>query len=277
MSVDVEEWYQGEFLRQGIDTKPHSNVVHAIQTIVDLFESYKTKATFFVVGETLLKYPECGELILNAGHDLGYHGWDHRPLWDLNPREFKDGLIKFQELLDEWTYTPVAFRAPSASLDNRSIWLFKQLANAGYHYDSSIYPCYTPLYGVPGAPIYPYWPSKNDVGIPVDSTESWGLLEFPFLAFGPKQLRLPLGTGFYLRFFPLRFYGWALKQRERQRIPAVISFHTWEFISDIPDIQSSIIQDRYLQHGIGHCRPRVEGLLQKYSFTSIREIARKLR
>ena len=275
MSVDVEEWYQGEFVRKEIGAKPRSNVITSLKEIIELFETYNTKATFFIVGETLSRYPKSGEMILEANHELGYHGWSHKPLWDVTQREFNTGLCKFQNILDEWNYRPLGFRAPSASLDNRTSWLFPELVKAGYSYDSSIFPCLTPLYGVYGAPIFPYWPSKDDVGISTDSLNSWGILEIPFLAFGPKQMRIPMGTGFYLRSLPMIFYKWALRSRKRQNIPAVISFHSWEFISDVPKTRTSLIKDLYLFHGLGNCKSRVESLLQEHSFTSIEHYARK--
>jgi polysaccharide deacetylase family protein (PEP-CTERM system associated) len=276
MTVDVEEWYQGEFTRKGIGNKPRTRVINSLAKIIELFDTYNTKATFFIVGETLSRYPKSGEMILEANHELGYHGWDHKPLWDLNKQEFNLGLRKFQDLLDEWNYTPLGFRAPSSSLDNRTSWLFPQLIDSGYSYDSSVFPSLTPLYGVYGAPISPYWPSKIGVGIPTDFLNSCGILEFPFLALGPKQLRIPLGTGFYLRSLPLLFYRWALNQREKQRIPAVISFHSWEFTSDVPSMRTSPIKGRYLYHGLGYCKPRIESLLKRYSFTSIGQYFQKI-
>lgn len=230
--------------------QPRSDVVNSLNEIIELFDTYNKKAIFFIVGETLLRYPKSGETILEANHELGHHGWNHKPF-----------LSKFQDLLDEWNYIPAAFRTPSASLDNRTSWIFSEIVDAGYSYDSSIFPCLTPLYGVFGAPISPYWSSRIGVGIPSDSLNSWGILEFPFLALGPKQLRIPMGTGFYLRSLPMLFYRWALNCRENQHIPAVISFHTWEFTSDVPNMRISLTKGRYLYHGLGNCKSRVESLL----------------
>jgi polysaccharide deacetylase family protein (PEP-CTERM system associated) len=277
MSVDVEEWYQCEFVRKDLRVKPFTNVEQSLIEIIDLFDTYNTKATFFMVGETLLRYPKCGELILEAGHELGFHGWDHRPLWEMHPNEFARDLHKFQGLLDEWNYTSIAFRAPSASLDNRTSWALREIVDAGYLYDSSVFPCWTPLYGVLGAPIHPYWPSEEDVGIPASPPDSCGILEFPFLALGPSVFRIPLGTGFYLRSLPMALYKWALDKRNKQGVPAVVSFHSWEYSRDVPKIQTSMLKGRYLHHGLGNCKRRVESLLQGYSFTSMQEIAHRFR
>lgn len=277
MSVDVEEWYHGEFTRRTLSSRPLTKVEQSVAEIIELFEVYGTEATFFVVGDTLLRYPRIGNLILDAGHELAYHGWDHRPLWELHPNDFAHGLRRYQELLDEWDYTPIGFRAPSASLNNQTAWALKELIDVGYLYDSSVFPCWTPLYGVPRAPIFPYWPSAKGVGLPSSHSESYKIPEFPFLALGPGLFRIPLGTGFYLRTLPMFFYRWALSRRSKQGIPGVVSFHSWEFSYDVPRIQTSILKRRYLYYGLHNCRPRVESLLSDYSFTSGEKVARKFR
>ena len=279
MSVDVEEWHQTELIRENIrgTRSIESKVIESISEIVDTFNAYNVKATFFIVGMTLKKHPKCAEIILDSGHEIGFHGWTHEMLQAVHPKNFVNDLKNFQTILDEWDYVPKSFRAPSASLNSDTSWVLPILSMNGYKYDSSIFPCWTPLYGVPTAPIAPYWISQKKVDTPVSVSESLGVLEFPFLSIGPKWFRIPLGTGFYLRSFPLLLYDLALKHRKKKDIPAVISFHSWEFSRDVPALDISLLKRSYLYYGLANCRNHIEKLLSKYSFTSIHDLSQQLR
>jgi peptidoglycan/xylan/chitin deacetylase (PgdA/CDA1 family) len=59
-----------------IDDGPHpATTPH----FLDAFADAQITATFFVLGERLRRWPELGERIVAAGHDLAVHGWTHRP------------------------------------------------------------------------------------------------------------------------------------------------------------------------------------------------------
>lgn len=276
LSIDVEEWFHGEFTRQEYAGATTGNVIESISEILQLLDTHDTKATFFVVGETLERYPEIGSLILHTNHELGFHGWDHKPLWNLSPDEFEEAVTKFKRLTARWGIKPVAFRAPSCSLDNSTSWALPILVKAGYLVDSSLYPSWTPLYGVPTAPIQPYWLSKESVERQVSYGDSIGLLEIPFLAFGPKRIRIPLGTGFYVRLFPSLFIKSVLAIRVRQKIPAVVSFHSWEFFGDVPKISTSLLNRIYLYHELKSCKQKVIDILESFSFAPMHEVAKDL-
>lgn len=48
--------------------------------ILDILKDKDVKATFFVVGKKVLKYPEIAKRIVNEGHDIGNHTHSHRDL-----------------------------------------------------------------------------------------------------------------------------------------------------------------------------------------------------
>lgn len=45
--------------------------------ILHLLRQYKAKATFFVLGENIDRYPEIIKLILDEGHEIGHHSYSH--------------------------------------------------------------------------------------------------------------------------------------------------------------------------------------------------------
>ncbi len=267
MSIDVEEWYHAEFLRKTQVNHHELTTYDSINEIVQLLNSFNTKATFFVVGELLERVPKIGSLILENGHELAFHGWNHKPLWYTKKKEFRDSLDKFQSILNQWDYRCKGFRAPSASLDKTTAWALDILREEGYQYDSSIFPARTTLYGVPSAPVFPYRPSH--IRIDREGSDETGLIELPFLALGPAYSRIPLGTGFFFRVFPKWLYLVALMKRTKDMIPAVLSFHSWEYSGKVPKIDTSIFNTLYIYTRLGNCKKQAEYLLKRFSFTSI--------
>ncbi|HBF81525.1 MAG TPA: polysaccharide deacetylase family protein [Streptomyces sp.] len=48
---------------------------------LDLLDRLSVRATFFVLGENLRRYPELGHDIVRRGHELAVHGWTHSRPW----------------------------------------------------------------------------------------------------------------------------------------------------------------------------------------------------
>ena len=47
------------------------------QTLIDILDRYQVKATFFVVGDWVDKYPESVKALSDAGHEIMCHSNDH--------------------------------------------------------------------------------------------------------------------------------------------------------------------------------------------------------
>ena len=45
--------------------------------ILDLLAEHEAQATFFVPGHTALAFPDATQAIVEAGHEVGHHGWVH--------------------------------------------------------------------------------------------------------------------------------------------------------------------------------------------------------
>jgi len=118
LSVDVEDWYTSAYLRDYISTQDCSpRIVESTLPILDLFNSNKVKATFFVLGTIAEKQPELIRRIASYGHEIASHGYGHTPLRNLTPREFKKEIRLTNQILETITGKKVlGFRAPYASL-----------------------------------------------------------------------------------------------------------------------------------------------------------------
>jgi peptidoglycan/xylan/chitin deacetylase (PgdA/CDA1 family) len=159
LSFDIEFWFDEGFLTKYLKTSESisdESTGDSVLPILDLMQRHKAKATFFITGKFLEKYPQLVKKISDMGNEIGYHGYEHKSLHNLSPEKFEEELDKGIKLVENITGKRlVSFRAPCFSLDNNTKWALPILAKAGFKYDSSIFPLKTPHYGVNGTPIFP--------------------------------------------------------------------------------------------------------------------------
>jgi peptidoglycan/xylan/chitin deacetylase (PgdA/CDA1 family) len=81
--------------------------------LLDLLARYKLKATFFVVGEKAARYPELMAKILQQGHTIGNHSWNHDYFLMLrSQKKMQDDIHNTQEILKKSGVQPLVFRPP---------------------------------------------------------------------------------------------------------------------------------------------------------------------
>ena len=92
------------------------------QTLIDILGKYQIKATFFVVGEWVDKYPESVQALHEAGHEIMSHSDDHAHFNSLSPDEIVGNLNtcgeKIQAITGQW---PTLFRCPYGEYDDHVI------------------------------------------------------------------------------------------------------------------------------------------------------------
>ena len=92
------------------------------QLILDILEQYNVKATFFMTGGWVKSYPEDVKAILDAGHDLGNHGENHKNMSQLSPREQEEELMLVHNRVKQLTgYEMFLFRPPYGDYDDNVI------------------------------------------------------------------------------------------------------------------------------------------------------------
>jgi polysaccharide deacetylase family protein (PEP-CTERM system associated) len=268
LTIDLEEWYHANILN-GISFKKRSTISESTEIILNILNQHRTKATFFVLGEVAEKNPSLIEEIYKQGHEIGCHGYSHKMLTEMSREEFKRELKKATGLIKSITgEQPIGFRAPSFSINNKTSWTFDVLKEIGYKYDSSIFPIKTPLYGVPDAPLDPYYPSKHSVE---KASKSGKIKEFPPSVIKILGKSIPIAGGFYFRAFPLRFIQFAIKRINKKGRFAVMYFHPWEFYEKVPRIKLSWKSYFVQYYGINKTKKKFEHLLKNFKFQPLRE------
>lgn len=107
--------------------------------LLDLYEKYGVKATFFYTGHIARLYPEVVKMAHRRGHEIGSHGLTHEvsKAFDVMPPEEQLSHLKQskQILEDIIGEEVVSFRAPAARVDKA---FPKVLQEAGFKVDSSV-------------------------------------------------------------------------------------------------------------------------------------------
>jgi len=265
LGIDFEEWYHPELIKQNISKeKRNPSVINGIDKILDLLRKHETFATFFVVGELLEIQPDIFDKIIENDHEIGFHTMYHDRLDSPEYKEkFRDEIKKFAELTN---HKSRGFRAPTFSLNNNSSWAIDILAENDYMYDSSVVPAKTSMYGLPNAQESPYKISSKNI----EQHNSDGIVtEFPLLVTKFMGKKIPAGGGFYLRTLPTKIIKNAIKNYQKQEIPATFYIHSWELTPEyMPKIQLPIKENFITYHNIGKAYTRMNELLQQFQFTS---------
>ena len=265
LGIDFEDWYHPELIKQNIKNEKHNpSVINGIDKILDLLRKHETLATFFIVGELLEIQPEIFDKIIENGHEIGFHTMYHDRLDSPGYKEkFSNEIEKFAELTN---HKSRGFRAPTFSLNNASSWAIDILAENDYVYDSSIVPAKTSMYGSPNAEHKPYRITSKSIE---KNNSSGKLIEFPLMTTTFLGKKIPAAGGFYLRSLPMKVTKNAIKNCEKQGIPANFYIHSWELTPEyMPKLDLSFKDNFVTFHNIDKAYQRMNDILKEFSFTS---------
>lgn len=268
LSFDVEEYFHVEAAAEG-GLGPEQwgrwpqRLGPAVDRILDLLAAGGATATFFILGWVARHEPAVVRRIASTGSEIASHGMTHRMLRELTPGELRRELDESRLLLEDLSGRPVTgYRAPTFSLVHRTAWALDVLAEAGYEYDSSVYPIRHDRYGVPDAPVHVHRAAGPGGG---------GIIEIPPLTYPLGRLRLPLGGGGYLRLLPARAVGWALRQAGRNGWAAMLYIHPWELDPGQPVLPMSRLNRFRHRVNLGRTEAKLAWLLRRFRFCSVRE------
>ncbi len=74
--------------------------------ILDILKQFKAKATFFCVGENVIRYPDIYQKILDAGHAVGNHSHNHPKGWETQTKKYVENVAKCKEVVNSDLFRP---------------------------------------------------------------------------------------------------------------------------------------------------------------------------
>ena len=98
--------------------------------ILDLLDRYNAKATFFLVGIWVDKYPELVQEIAKRGHEIGNHSDSHAHFTQISDAQIRQELKDCSDKIEDLTGTrPTLFRPPYGDYNSKVITVVR---DAGY-------------------------------------------------------------------------------------------------------------------------------------------------
>jgi polysaccharide deacetylase family protein (PEP-CTERM system associated) len=264
LGIDFEDWYHPQLVQPFIKNIKHEpTIFQGLDKIIELLRKTETTATFFMVGELLKSHPSMLDTIIENGHEISFHTFNHSNLNNLTKEKFLDELDIFKKLTNDRSS---GFRAPTFSINSKTSWVIDALNEKNYVYDSSIVPTKTQLYGFDNCELKPYKISTSSL---TKNDPNGKLLEFPLMIGKFLGKTLPVSGGFYLRFLPLQTSLSAIKNYERKNLPSSIYVHSWELTPEfMPKISLPLKEKFVTYHNIQKTYSRLEQIITKYKFTS---------
>lgn len=80
--------------------------------ILDTLKEKSVKATFFMMGMQVDKYPEMTKRVAAEGHEIGNHTWGHKDLTSISPDEVREEITRTNEIIKNVTGVEVKYVRP---------------------------------------------------------------------------------------------------------------------------------------------------------------------
>jgi peptidoglycan-N-acetylglucosamine deacetylase len=169
-----------------------------IPRLLRLFRKYDLRTSFFIPGHSLETFPKEMRMIVDAGHEIGAHGYLHENPIAMTPQQEEDVLVRSIELIEKLSgKTPRGYVAPWWEMSSVTADL---LLKHGFSYDHSQgYRDFQPFYARVGDQwnVIDYtkkaadWmhPLKHGKEIDlVDIAANWYVDDLPPMMFNPRDI-----------------------------------------------------------------------------------------
>jgi len=233
LTFDVEEYFHAEAFAGVVRPEDWptfgSRVVDATERLLDILDYADVRATFFVLGWVAERQPGLVQEIHARGHELACHGYSHQMISRLTPQEFAEDVKRAKKVIEDIAGTRViGYRAPTFSVTRQTLWSLEVLMEAGFRYDSSIFPIVHDRYGIPDAPRFAHRIPIFVNRIPIVGN-GCAMAELPLSTLSVFGQRLPVAGGGYFRLLPYGLTRLAIRHLNKvERQPAVVYLHPWE-------------------------------------------------
>lgn len=269
LTFDVEEYFHAEafagLVRPEEWSTLTSRVVGSTERLLDLLDDAGASATFFVLGWVAERHPGLVRAIHARGHEVACHGYAHQMITRLSRAQFAEDIRRGKGAVEDAAgVSVIGYRAPTFSVVRETLWSLEILAEAGFRYDSSIFPIVHDRYGIPDAPRFPHR---------LAVAAGFEIGEFPLSTVAGWRWRFPVAGGGYFRLFPYWLTRRVLRHlNEAERQPAIVYLHPWEIDPDQPRLPVGRIT--HLRHSVNTrtTEAKLRRLLRDFRFAPVRNV-----
>ncbi|MEQ1600138.1 MAG: XrtA system polysaccharide deacetylase [Methylophilaceae bacterium] len=262
MTIDVEDYFQVSAFAPHISRESWEHLPCRIEQnmarILALLDEKQVKATFFTLGWIAERYPQIVRNIVDNGHELASHGYQHLRASDQSQSEFLDDITRSKKLLEDLSgQAVIGYRAPSFSIGTRNLWALDSLQEAGYLYSSSIYPVQHDHYGMPDAPRFKFHPRGEG-----------GLIELPPTTAEFFGRNYPASGGGFFRLLPYQLSRSLMKRvNYTDQQACIFYFHPWEIDDKQPRQKNISLKTRFRHYvNLSRTESRIRSLLDDFQW-----------
>lgn len=267
MTVDVEDYFHVAAFKKVVSPRDWERwpprVENNTRRLLDLFDELSIQATFFVLGWVAERHPELVRDINRRGHEIASHGYSHQLIFEQSPVVFREETLRAKAVLEDICATEVdGYRAASYSITRKSLWALDILAEAGFTWDSSIFPIRHDTYGMVESPRQPYH---------LITPSGASLIEFPLSTVRMGPLSIPAAGGGYFRQYPYWLSRFLLNRAGETHGARIFYLHPWEIDPQQPRIQGAGWKSNFRHYrNLERCLGRLRRLCQDFSFTTVK-------
>ncbi len=279
LTIDVEDYFHVSAFENisppATWTERECRVERNTDLILNILDEHSVKATFFILGWVAERYPQLTKQIATQGHEIASHGYLHQRV-ELQDRDvYREDVRKGKKILEDQIGAEVlGYRAPSYSITRKTSWAFDELLEAGFKYDSSIFPMQHDFYGIPDWPRFAGYAVKNGDNwceSPSISQGQLGIKELPITTLKLGQRNLPIAGGGYFRLLPYAVTRWGLNRiNQQEQQPFVFYLHPWEFDPQQPRMAGASAKSKFRHYlNLSKTEQRFRRLLNDFEFMPI--------
>jgi polysaccharide deacetylase family protein (PEP-CTERM system associated) len=272
LSIDVEDWFHildlpstpsiGEW--ESLPSRVEHNFLH----LLDLAAEHGVRSTCFFLGWVAARFPHLVKMAVKLGHEIASHGWAHRLAYQLTPNEFYEDAARARRVLEDISGVQVlGYRSAGFSLSEDTRWVFDQLLQAGYFYDSSVFPAHHGHGGWQNGEDAPYWVSGdggNMVEFPITTERVFGM---PICFFG----------GGYLRLFPVSVIYSMTEGVLQQGRPVIFYVHPREIDPAHPRLKMGRLRRFKSYVNLDSTELKLRRLLSNFEFVTLGALAEEMK
>ena len=263
-TVDVEDWFHILDVPSSPDISRWGSLPSRVEAnfrkLLHLFDLHGVRTTCFFLGWIAEKYPHLVREAARSGHEIASHGYSHTLVYNMTPEGFLRDIRRSKEVLENITAEPViGYRAPGFSATAKVPWFFDKIIEAGYRYDSSVFPARRGHGGMAGSQCTPYL------------VRDGALIEFPISVVKILGSRLCLFGGGYLRLFPWRLIRSAGGRLMKQDRPLIFYVHPREIDPQHPRLPMNPVRRFKSYVNLSSTEQKVECILKEFPLTTFRQ------
>ena len=274
LSLDVEDWYHLDYFNRN-ECETSNSLLDGVEVYTEFLSSYSLPSSFFVLGEIAEKRIQFFKDLVDSGHDVGSHGWDHKRPMTMGIDEFSDDLKRCIGAMKQINGDKgFGYRAPCFSLDRERLDIVR---DAGFIYDAS-------RIDFGDHPLYGSIDMSGFDKVTESIYKNNDFVEFEATTLPVFGKQIPISGGGYLRLFPWLLMKNLINQYLKANDIYVLYIHPFELSKlpapKIPQSTSALTKLRF-ERGRDKVLDRIKKLIELmqsngYTFTTFSDLQREL-